>query len=134
MKLGGGPPDNKRRKIVPTSRGIGVEAGTCSLGKSGVRISTSVALSPGDSNDKANGAGWRLFQPQRVIGRHGPGIPGASREANHVHRRSDEHRAWWDQRRLVASHRLPSGEVALMKRFVSSLLRAVAEKISIQVW
>jgi hypothetical protein len=85
------------------------------------------------SNDKATGAGWCLFQPLRGIGRHGPRIPGASREANHVHRSSDEHRAWRDQRRLVASHRLPSGEVALMKRFVISLLRAVAAKISTQV-
>jgi hypothetical protein len=33
------------RRLVPTSRGgIGVEAGTCSLGKSGFRISTSVCI------------------------------------------------------------------------------------------
>jgi hypothetical protein len=50
--------------------------------------------------------------------RHGPGISGAAGEANHVHRRPDEHRRCGDRYRPVigSSYRLPSGDVALLER------------------
>jgi hypothetical protein len=55
-----------------------------------------------------------------------PRVSGAAREANHVHRRPDEHRRRRNEHRLVIgpSNRLPSANVALMKGL---LIQAVDE-------
>jgi hypothetical protein len=58
-----------------------------------------------------------------------PGISGAAGVANHVHRRPDEHRRRWDQHGLVirSSHRLPSGDVAVLKRLMIHVLSPATE-------
>ena len=86
-------------------------------------------------SDDVLGCRWGSFPTDWIIGNRSPRIPCASRETDNVHRRPDEHRGRWDQHRLVVhpSHRLPSCEVALVKRFVIPLRRVAAKKINAQV-
>jgi hypothetical protein len=123
--------------MVPTSRGNwGAGPGLAHLwGKNGDRISTPIWLSPGDSNDKATGqagAYSNLTGSSGVMDRASL----APREKPTMYiavPTSTGHGG--DQRRLVVgtSHRLPSREVARVKRFAISVLRVAAEKISAQV-